>query len=159
MDHRAYREALGCFATGITVVTGVSREGELLGFTANSFNSVSLDPPLVLFNLDRKAYSLKPFVESGRFAVNVLREGHEALSVTFARTDKDKWNGVPYTTWDTGCPILEDTLAAFECRTRATYDGGDHVIFVGEVMRMWSDPCGQPLLFFRGRYCGINGET
>ena len=159
MVERELRNALGCFATGVTVVTGVAPGGELLGFTANSFNSVSLDPPLVLFSLDRSAYSLPSFEETDCFAVNVLHRGQEHLSVRFATTDPDKWQGVAYTTWSTGCPILEDTLASFECRTRATYDGGDHVIFVGEVTHLEARREGHPLIFFRGRYRDLDGGS
>lgn len=156
VDRRAFRDALGCFATGVTVVTSVTPQGELLGITANSFNSVSLDPPLVLFSLDRSAYSLKAFQESGCFAINVLREDQVALSSNFARPLSDKWHGVAYELWDTGSPILKDALASFECRTHSVYDGGDHLIFVGRVLRLRSQTEGQPLLFFRGAYRRID---
>lgn len=146
------RKALGCFATGVTVVTGTGANGEKLGVTASSFNSVSLDPPLVLFSLNRRAYSMPHFLDSGHFAVNVLREGQEDLSTRFATPLADKWEGIEFEIWDFGCPILSDALANFECRTRYTYDGGDHVIFVGAVERMRADLDGHPLVFFGGRY-------
>lgn len=152
VDSRAFREALGSFATGVTVVTSVGADGRLLGLTASSFNSVSLEPPLVLFSLDRGAYSLADFQRSGHFAVNVLSEEQEGLSVTFAKALADKWDGVRFEVWETGSPILTDALASFECRTRYNYDGGDHVIFVGEVVRMRANRGGRPLLYFRGDY-------
>jgi flavin reductase (DIM6/NTAB) family NADH-FMN oxidoreductase RutF len=155
LDAEAFRSALGCFATGITVVTAVGPSGELLGITANSFNSVSLDPPLVLFSLHRAAYSLGAFTDSGHFVVNILGEDQRELSARFAMALVDKWSGVDYEVWDTGAPILKGCLAAFECRTRANYDGGDHVIFLGEVLRLRCAVDGRPLLYFRGRYRGL----
>ncbi len=151
-DARAFRDALGCFPTGVTIVTAVGPRKEIIGFTANSFSSVSLDPPLVLFSLNRRAYSLKAFLSTQHFAVNVLREGQEELSDRFARALTEKWQGVEYIIWDSGCPILKDALACFECKIRHTYMGGDHVILVGEVERIIAEPDGEPLLFCRGRY-------
>jgi flavin reductase (DIM6/NTAB) family NADH-FMN oxidoreductase RutF len=156
LDGQAFRAALGCFATGITVVTTVAPSGELLGVTANSFNSVSLDPPLVLFSLHRAAYSLGAFAEGGHFAVNILREDQRELSIRFAQALSEKWRGIDYEIWGTGAPIIKECLASFECRTRALYDGGDHVIFLGEVLRLRSSNAGRPLLYFRGRYRALS---
>jgi len=155
IDPRQLRDTLGCFATGVTVVTSVTPDGELLGLTANSFNSVSLSPPLVLFSLHRNAFSLSAFERAGCFAINVLRDTQKDLSNVFAKALADKWSGVRYDVWDTGAPILTDCLANFECRTHATHDGGDHVIFVGEVMRMMRNAQGAPLLYYRGSYCTL----
>ena len=155
-DPRSFRQALGCFATGITVVTSVGLDGEYLGFTANSFNSVSLDPPLVLFSLDRGAYSLKAFEAAGVFAINILREDQEAVSIAFARALSSKWDGVRTEIWQTGSPILVDALASFDCETISMHDGGDHVIFVGRVLRLRAGVDGRPLLYFRGAYRQIN---
>ena len=155
-DARSFRDALGCFATGITVVTSVGLDGELLGFTANSFNSVSLDPPLVLFSLDRGAYSLKAFEAAGVFAINILREDQQAISAAFARSLSNKWHGIRTEAWDTGSPILLDALANFDCQTTSMHDGGDHVIFVGRVLRLRATGKGRPLLYFRGAYRQIN---
>jgi flavin reductase (DIM6/NTAB) family NADH-FMN oxidoreductase RutF len=157
IDRRAFRNALGCFATGITVVTAVSRESGMIGITANSFNSVSLDPPLVLFSLDRRAYSLPIFHEAGQFAVNVLSAEQRHLAAIFAAPLIDKWEGVDYELWDTGCPILREALASFECKTQHIYDGGDHVIFVGRVRKMRWEAGGEPLLYFRGAYRALAG--
>lgn len=152
IDPRKLREALGCFATGVTVVTARSLDGELLGITANSFNSVSLNPPLVLFSLDRRAYSLRKFEECGRFAVNVLDETQREISSTFATPLADKFSTVRYDFGRTGSPVLADALAVFDCSVRFRYDGGDHVIFVGEVLDLVVRADGKPLLYFRGKY-------
>ncbi len=158
VETREFREAMGSFATGVTIVTAVAPSGELLGITANSFNSVSLSPPMVLFSLARRAYSLRSFEASEHFAVNVLREGQDALSTTFATALIDKWVDVDYETWETGCPVFPDALAVFECATRFRYEGGDHVIFVGEVLKLRTDNGGKPLLFFRGGYRAMLGD-
>jgi len=158
-DSRTFRAALGCFATGITVVTSVGLDGEYLGFTANSFNSVSLDPPLVLFSLDRGAFSLKAFEAAGVFAINILSEGQEAVSVAFARAQSNKWEGIRTEIWDTGSPILLDALASFDCQTTSMHDGGDHVIFVGRVLRLRAVPDGRPLLYYRGSYRQLSVTT
>lgn len=158
IDPRKLREALGCFATGVTIVTARSLDGELLGITANSFNSVSLNPPLVLFSLDRRAYSLRKFEECGRFAVNILGEEQRDASATFATPLTDKFSTVRYAFGRTGSPVLEDAIAVFDCSIRFRYDGGDHVIFVGEVIDLIVKSDGRPLLYFRGRYRALDGD-
>jgi flavin reductase (DIM6/NTAB) family NADH-FMN oxidoreductase RutF len=152
LDKREFRNALGWFATGVTVITTRSPEGELVGFTANSFSSVSLDPPLVLFSLNRAAQSLSIFEGCAHFAVNILAEHQAELSSRFATASHDKWEGVAVETWENGCPILADALANFECAVHAVHDGGDHRIFLGRVLRMQARGDGQPLLFSRGGY-------
>jgi len=152
LDPREFRNALGSFATGVTVITTRGPKGELVGNTASSFNAVSLDPPLILWSLGRSAYSFKAYLSNDHFAVNVLREGQEEISARFAKALGDKWQGLDYETGETGCPILPDSLGVFECKTAYTYQGGDHVIFVGEVLRYDFDPNGKPLLFWRGGY-------
>jgi flavin reductase (DIM6/NTAB) family NADH-FMN oxidoreductase RutF len=152
LDGREFRDALGWFATGVTVITTRSPEGDLVGFTANSFSSVSLDPPLVLFSLNRQAGCLSIFEGCAHFAVNILAEHQAALSSRFATASHDKWQGVAIETWEGGCPILADALANFECAVHAVHDGGDHRIFVGRVLRMRSSGTGKPLLFSRGAY-------
>lgn len=155
IDQREFRAALGHFATGITVVTARAKSGELLGITANSFNSVSLEPPLVLFSLDKRAFSLAAFEEAGGFAINVLNDAQSDVSRNFARAMGDKWLGVDYEQWETGSPILPDCLANFDCRTYAIHDGGDHRIFIGEVLRFTANTEGAPLLYFRGGYATL----
>ena len=152
IDPREFRRALGSFATGITVVTTASLDSGMVGITANSFNSVSLDPPLVLFSLDRRAYSVPAFHETGAFAINVLSDNQRHLSQIFATALIDKWDNVSYELWNTGSPILTEALASFECKTQHIYDGGDHLIFVGRVTKMRYDIDAAPLLYFRGAY-------
>ena len=159
IDTKELRFAFGNFATGITIVTSLDADGEPLGITANSFSSVSLDPPLVLFSVDRGAYSLEAFQISRRFAINILSTDQEDMSNRFAKASVDKWPGVDFETWETGCPILTGSLASFDCRTWQTYDGGDHVIFVGEVEQMSLNTDLEPLLFFRGRYDRVLGKS
>ncbi len=150
------REALGNFVTGVTVIT-TRNAGELHGLTANSFSSVSLEPPLVLFSLSRTAECFAAFERAKSFAVNVLRSDQEALSSRFATKNVDKWTGVGRRAGHDGCPLLDDAIATFECRTTARHDGGDHVIYVGEVVAFAHRPEGEPLAFFRGRYTGVAG--
>jgi flavin reductase (DIM6/NTAB) family NADH-FMN oxidoreductase RutF len=152
IDGRVFRDALGWFATGVAIVTTRAANGTRIGLTANSFSSVSLDPPLVLFSLNRRASSLAAFQASGCFAVNVLHHDQQALSFRFATPADDRWRGVEVDTWSTGAPILRDALASFECRTEASHAGGDHVIFIGEVVRMQAEPHGRPLVFCRVCY-------
>ncbi len=154
-DSREFRNALGGFVTGVTVVTTRAPDGMPIGITANSFNSVSLDPPLVLFSLDRRAYSLAAFVAAQAFAIHVLADGQGELSRIFARALADKWTGIDFETWATGTPILVGALARFECRTHAIHEGGDHLIFVGEVLRFDHRPEARPLAYFRGAYAKL----
>lgn len=158
MDTQAFRSCLGCFATGVTIITTTGPDGELIGNTASSFNSVSLDPPLVLWSLGAQAHSLKAYMSADHFAVNVLRKGQEHLSNQFARPRGNKWEAIDYEIGQTGCPILPTSLAVFECKTANTYRGGDHIIIVGEVMKFDFDPQGIPLLFYRGKYHSV-GDT
>src|SRR3954447_7088182 len=159
LDSRQFRNALGAFATGVTIITTRGPRGELVGNTASSFNAVSLDPPLILWSLGRSAYSFKAYLSTDHFAVNVLREGQEELSARFGRQSAGKWDGVDYETWETGCPILPGALAVFECKTAYTYQGGDHIIFVGEVLRYDIDANGRPLVCWRGAYGQIGPLT
>jgi 3-hydroxy-9,10-secoandrosta-1,3,5(10)-triene-9,17-dione monooxygenase reductase component len=146
-----FRSALGAFATGVTIVTTRSRAGEDIGLTANSFNSVSLDPPMVLWSLAKSAKSLPAFLESGYFAVHVLAASQEALSVTFATRGANKFAGIAVERGPAGTPLLPGCSARFQCRTTFQYEGGDHVIFVGEVEAF--DHTGrQPLVFHSGRF-------
>ncbi|MGW0595223.1 flavin reductase family protein [Streptosporangium sp. NPDC002607] len=148
---RSLRDALGQFATGVAVVTAVTRRGDRLGVTVNSFTSVSLDPPLVLWCLARRAPSAPAFAGAERFAVNVLAAGQEHLSRRFATPLPDKFAGVETHPAPGGSPVLTGTLAHFACRTVSTYDGGDHLIFVGEVEHFRRTE-GEPLVFHSGDY-------
>jgi len=148
---RQFRAALGSFATGVTIVTTRSAAGEDIGLTANSFNSVSLDPPMVLWSLARKSLSLPAFLESGYFAVHVLAATQEDLSVTFATRGAEKFAGLSVTRGTGGIPLLPGCSALFQCKTAFNYEGGDHVIFVGDVQEFehFNRP---PLVFHSGRY-------
>jgi flavin reductase (DIM6/NTAB) family NADH-FMN oxidoreductase RutF len=158
LDPLRFRGALGLFATGVTVVTASHPEAGLIGITANSFSSVSLDPPLVLFSIANTARSLPAFLDAPGFCVNVLRKDQRALSVRFARGGADKWEGVDYAAGRFGAPILPNTMAAFDCLHHAQYEGGDHRIIVGRVVDMEHNIEGEPLLFFGGRYRTLGEE-
>lgn len=156
IDSRAFRNALGSFATGITVMTAVGADGVPVGITVNSFSSLSLDPPLVLFCVARSSQSLAAFSSAPGFAVNVLADDQQELSVRFSRRDlQDRWGGLAVDTWDTGAPILKGCLAVLECDRHDLLDGGDHVIVVGRVRRLESRADGRPLLYFRGAYATV----
>lgn len=150
---RQLRFALGEFATGVCIITARSHGGERVGVTMNSFNSVSIDPPLVLFSVDRRAHSLPVFEDARGIAINVLARSQALLSNRFARTRADKWDGISFADGFGGAPLIDGALAYFECRPYAAHDGGDHRIFVVEVLRHTVGREGDmPLLFFRGHY-------
>ncbi|MEV0819834.1 flavin reductase family protein [Nonomuraea rubra] len=146
---RSLRDALGQFATGVAVITTATACGERAGVTVNSFTSVSLDPPLVLWCLSKRAPSAPLFLRAGRFAVNVLAAGQDHLSRRFATPSADKFAGVELVA--APLPMLAGTLAGFVCRTERVHEGGDHHIFVGAVER-YQRAEGEPLVFHSGRY-------
>ena len=147
-----FRAALGMFATGVTIVTARSADGQVIGLTANSFNSVSLSPPLVLWSLSRAAASLPVFSTGSHYAINVLAADQRALAERFATRGADRWNGVTFDTGAGGAPLRHGAAASFECFNRSRYEEGDHVIFVGEVERCTHRVGASPLLFHGGRY-------
>ena len=149
---RDFRAALGMFATGVTIVTALNDQGEPVGLTASSFNSVSLDPPLVLWSLGQAAGSMAVFANGRHYAIHVLSASQKALAERFAARGVDRWAGVDYTLGVGGAPLLGDCVATFECFNRSQYTEGDHVIFVGEVERCRRDPDGSPLLYHGGRF-------
>lgn len=140
------------FATGVTIVTVRSAAGELLGLTANSFNSVSLDPPLVLWSLSRDSLSLDAFSTGSHYAINVLSAQQQALAMQFAAPLGDRWAGVAWRAGVAGAPLIEGAVAHFECFNKSRYVEGDHVIFVGQVERCTHVPGAAPLLFHGGRF-------
>ncbi|WP_193180113.1 flavin reductase family protein [Nisaea sediminum] len=147
-----FRDVMGRFASGVTVVT-TAGDGGYAGFTASSFSSVSLDPPLVLVCLGRDAACHEAFVSGTGFAVNILSASQADLSVRFSSEVGDRFEGVPYKTWVTGAPVLDGVLAAIDCRLRAVHDGGDHSILVGRVERLGPVAAdAEPLLYYRGAY-------
>lgn len=150
---RDFRAALGMFATGVTIVTARNAEGLPVGLTANSFNSVSLSPPLVLWSLARSAGSMPDFERGSHYAINILAADQRALAERFAsKTVVDRFSGVAFREGAGGAPILEGSAAVFECFNRSRYEEGDHVIFVGEVERCGRRTGAQPLIFHGGRY-------
>ena len=151
-DARTLRDALGCFATGVTVVTAFDTGGEPVGLTANSFTSVSLDPPLLLVCIARTSSSLKALKSAGHFAVNVMHIGQQPASSLFAVPGEDRFRQTPWQRGRHDAPVLSNALANFECRRHQMHDGGDHIILVGEVLRATFDPRRDPLLYFRGKY-------
>jgi len=149
---REFRDALGMFATGVTIVTARAADGSLVGMTASSFNSVSLAPPLVLWSLAHKASSLQAFAAGSHYAINVLAADQQALAERFATRGIDRFAGVEHRPGIAGAPVLEGAVAVFECFNRSWYEEGDHVIFVGEVERCTWRQGAMPLLFHGGRY-------
>lgn len=151
-DSRALRHALGRFPTGVTVITAQCVSGRREGMTANSFAALSLDPPLVLWSINKNAPSLQGFLDAGHFAINVLAADQAGLSHRFATPQADKYAGVVFTEGLGGSPVLDGVLASFECRIENTVAGGDHLLFIGRVLRI-SYRDGDPLIFNAGRYC------
>ena len=151
IDKNELRRVMGHFATGVTVITTISTDGKLFGLTANAFSSLSLDPPLVVVCVDKKAESWPHFEQSRVFTVNFLSDDQEALSRRFAVSGGPKFEGVAYRLGANGAPILDGTLGFIECKLAAAYPGGDHSIYVGEVQEAQTIE-GKPLLFFRGGY-------
>ena len=147
-----FRAALGMFATGVTIVTARSSEGQLLGLTASSFNSVSLTPPLVLWSLARAAGSLPVFSAGSHYAINILAADQRDLAERFALKGADRWRDVAFSDGAGGAPLLANAAASFECFNRSRYEEGDHVIFVGEVERCSLRAGASPLLFHGGRF-------
>jgi flavin reductase (DIM6/NTAB) family NADH-FMN oxidoreductase RutF len=140
------------FATGVTIVTARTAEGGLVGLTANSFNSVSLDPPLVLWSLAKAAASLPAFSTGSHYAINILAADQQDLARRFAAKDVDRFADVKFVEGVGGAPLLAGAAATFECFNRSRYEEGDHVIFVGEVERCSHRAGASPLLFHGGKF-------
>ena len=152
---RAFRDAVGAFTTGVTVVTAAGEEGPA-GLTTNAFSSLSLDPPLVLVCFDNASRTLPVVRGAGRFAVNVLRAGQEEVAAVFAskRVAAEKFAEVTHAEAH-GLPVLDGALAWIACDLRELVPGSDHTIGVGAVTALDADPDGEPLVFFRGAYAGV----
>jgi len=147
-----FRLALGHFATGVTIVTTRAPDGRWVGLTANSFNAVSLSPPLVLWSLAQGSGSLPAFQAATHYGVHVLTADQRALAERFATRDVDRFAGLDVRTGPGGVPLLAGCAAVFTCFNRSRYPEGDHVIFVGEVEHCQQDPQAAPLLYHRGRF-------
>ncbi len=151
-DSRTLRDALGCFATGVTVVTCVDEHGHPAGLTVNSFTSVSLDPPLLLVCVHKLSAAADVLTSASHFAINVLQREQQPASITFSTRVEDRFGTMAWSCGEAGAPILRDSLGVFECERFAVYDGGDHKILVGQVVKASFDASLDPLLYFRGRY-------
>jgi len=157
IEQREFRNAVGCFATGVTVVTTLDSNGAKVGITANSFSSLSLDPPLILFCIDSKINSFDAFENCANFIVNVLNEEQQDISNNFARSSDEKWEGIMHDFGENGCPSFANAVAILECRKHAIHEGGDHLIVVGEVTHIKYDSGNKrPLLYYKGSYSRIS---
>jgi flavin reductase (DIM6/NTAB) family NADH-FMN oxidoreductase RutF len=152
LEPRALRRAFGRFATGVTIVTAHPPDAKPEGMTANSFASLSLDPPLLLWCPQRRAPSLPAFEAAGHFAVHVLRASQRALAEHFARPSPDKFAGQDWQPGRGGAPLLPGCLARFECATEALLPGGDHVIMIGRILHAEAED-GEPLVYSAGAFC------
>lgn len=155
MDLKTFRQCLGQFATGVTVITCTDQERNGCGITANSFSSVSLEPPLVLWNIAKSSNSLRAYLKAEYFGINVLTSDQQGIAGHFAQSDHKLFDDIPHSLSGNNVPTLPDTLAYLECRTTQIHSCGDHYIIIGQVdnYRLSS---GSPLLFFAGDYATIN---
>lgn len=153
-DPRELRDVLGCFATGVCVVTSVGNEGRPVGMTINSFSSVSLDPPLVLWSIGLKAPSRAAYRDHGCFAINIMGAKTKETTMNFARPSDDKFAGIDWAPGRNGVPVLGEALAVLECEIEDKIVSGDHEIFIGRVMKIDKNE-GDPLLFHRGDFASI----
>lgn len=151
-DARTLRDAMGCFATGVTIITAHAKDGRPVGLTANSFTSVSLDPPLLLVCIANNAGSAATLRDIDAFAVNVLQIGQQPVSNLFAGKSEDRFAGTKWEVGEYGAPILPSSLGIFECKRHALHEAGDHFILVGQVEKASFEPRRDPLLYFRGKY-------
>jgi flavin reductase (DIM6/NTAB) family NADH-FMN oxidoreductase RutF len=147
-----FRAALGQFATGVTIVTAIDPQGHQVGLTANSFNSVSLAPPLVLWSLSKHSSSMPVLMAAQAFAINVLAADQRVLAERFARKGIDRFDGVAWRPGLSGAPLIDGAVASFECRHHQHLDAGDHRIFVGEVTHCQRRVGAVPLIFHGGRF-------
>ncbi|MCK7598279.1 flavin reductase family protein [Microbulbifer sp. CAU 1566] len=154
---RALRDTLGHFATGVTVITTLDAKGQPVGMTVNSFNSVSLDPALILWSIDRASLSYAAFTEGERFVVHILKGDQQHVSNLFAGRGADKFGQVKWHAGPGNVPQLDDCAAMFHCRRAQNIDGGDHTILLGEVLE-FSASGGEPLVFHRGSYRALAGD-
>lgn len=153
IDQVRFRDAVGQYASGITIITGRDTQGPI-GFTCQSFYSVSVDPPLVSFSVMKTSTTYPRIRDTGTFAVNVLSVGQETASNQFARRGTDKWAGITWHPTHEGNPVLDDTLAWLDCTIHAEHDAGDHIIVIGRVLQLGrtNDKQPKPLLYFEGQY-------
>lgn len=156
---RHFRDALSRFPTGVTVITALTPDGTAIGVTISSFNSVSLEPPLILWSLSSTSPNLAAFAQVSHYAVNVLAADQSRISESFAAREEDRFNGVRVRPGLGGVPLVEGCSAWFECSHEAQYPGGDHLILVGRVHRFTLGDASEPLIFHGGRYRELRAET
>lgn len=152
IDTRELRNTFGMFATGVTAITALGENDHLVGITANSFSSLSLDPALILWSLVLTSPSVAAFDEGKYFNVNILSQRQEGLAMQLATRSEDKFSGVPYRLSPTGVPLLEDALATLQCQVEFTRVAGDHLLIVGRVLDFDRADAGEPLVFYRGGF-------
>jgi len=157
-DLNMFRNTLGLFVTGVTIITTRDQEGDPVGITANSFNSVSLDPPLILWSVGQNARSLEAFRAATSFAVHILRDDQAELSQRFATSGTDKFSGLALDPGLGNAPLLPDCAARLECSLHAKYPAGDHVLFIAKVEQLSSDPTAMPLVYHGGRYAALSDK-
>jgi flavin reductase (DIM6/NTAB) family NADH-FMN oxidoreductase RutF len=155
MDSRAFRNALGCFPTGVAVVTAAGVDGHF-GITVNSFTSVSLDPPLLLWCMDRRSRRHDIFVKAAGFTVSILGTDHQEVSSRLARPGEHALDDIALIQTELGPPALADSLAVFECQAEKKMEAGDHTILLGRVLRFSCPSASAPLVYFRGKYSALD---
>jgi len=153
-EARKFRNALGAFPTGVTIVTTIDNNGKPIGFTANSFSSVSIEPKLILICIDKASINLEAFTDNNHFAVSILSEKQQQISTTFASPVDDRFAGVSWLKKSTGCPIIDNAVAWFDCEKGKCIDAGDHYILLGKVLEFDSN-IATPLVFLRGNYVNL----
>ena len=160
-DIKGFRDAMGAFPTGIAVITAASQEMSHIGITVNSFTSVSLEPPLVLWCIDRRSRRYPHFAQAPGFTVSILASGHREVSARLARAGEHNLDGIALIPTELGPPALADSLAIFECARESVQEAGDHAILIGRVLRFARhDAAGAPLVYFQGKYGALaQGET
>lgn len=151
------RKALGQFPTGVTIVTTVRNDGTPVGLTVNSFNSLSLEPPMVLWSINSKSPSLEYFIRNGKFAICILSERHEELSRRFGKySGQDKFDSVEFSMTESGLPVVRGVIAYFECDVDRAMSMGDHHLMIGRVRNFDFSDSGRPLVYFRGNYASVD---
>jgi 4-hydroxyphenylacetate 3-hydroxylase, reductase component len=158
-DVRAFRTALGSFPTGVAVITTTASAEHHLGITVNSFTSVSLDPPLVLWCVDKKSDRYHVFTRAESYTVSILGTEHQAVSSRLAKQGNHSLDGIALRATELGPPALAEALAVFECAADAMHDAGDHAILIGKVVRFSLHEASAPLVFFRGKYGALASAT
>ncbi len=150
-----FKNCLGCFASGVTVITCIDSNQAKQGITINSFSSLSLNPPLILFSLAHDSNNYPIFSSCKKFTVNILSDTQLDISNNFAFNKKDKWQNVSFSLGNNGCPVIDGVVAFIECDMHLQYQGGDHTIIIGKVTNLHKNSETKPLVYFQGKYNSI----